>query len=463
MKTLSYTLLLAIMIMLCACDQEEWLDIRSNKKQVVPNTLQDYQALLDHLKKMNAVFPSLGEVGTDDYYVSQEDWEAMTSGVALIQHQAYVWAEQVYQPEDQVPSWNYPYTTVYYANVVLDGMKDFSPTAAETETYHQVVGSAYFYRAWTFYQLAQIFCPPYEAATAAENPGLPLRLEADINIPSKRASLQRTYDQILEDLNAALPLLPDTPLEATRPSRASVYALMAKLFLQTGEYDLALTAADNSLQLFSTLMDYNTIDASSAYPFQPLNAETLFYNRMSYVSTGTLSSRRLKIAPNLINSYEEHDLRKTLFYKQSGDEYQYRGSYDGGNFFAMYFFSGIAADELYLIRSECHARAGHSSQALDDLNTLLSTRYESGYFAPVAITNEDELLNRILLERRKELVFRGIRWADLRRYQAIDQQAISITRQIGDQEYQLPSGDPRWTLPLPYNVISLTNMEQNER
>ncbi len=48
MKKIYY--ILTILILLNGCNQSEWLDIKSNKSDVIPSTLEDYQALLNYGK-----------------------------------------------------------------------------------------------------------------------------------------------------------------------------------------------------------------------------------------------------------------------------------------------------------------------------------------------------------------------------------------------------------------------------
>lgn len=459
---ISYFLVLILLLNL-SCNKDEWLDVRSDKSLVVPNTFQDYQALLDHVGIMNYNSPDLGEASADDYYVGFEDWEAMTSGSELSQHNAYIWADRIYEEDLNISAWNGPYATIYYANVALEGIQGLDVDDSERDIHDNIKGSALFFRSWSFFQLAQVFCPPYESARSTEQLGLPLRLTADINIPSSRATLQQTYDQIIADTMEALEFLPDVALSPTRPSKAAAHALLAKVYLQIGDYDSALKASDNSLGIYNTLMDYNTIDSEASWPFEELNEETVYYHQMIYSSNGTLSNSRMKVSPELIAAYEEYDLRKNLFYYEEDGAYYYKGTYATVGYFNPYYFSGIATDEVYLIRSECYARLDQPNRAVDDLNTLLATRYDSEHFVPVQADNVEQVLDRILSERRKELVFRGIRWSDLRRYMVNDNRTTLLRRTLGGIEYTLPPNDPRYTLPIPYNVIAITGMEQNER
>src|SRR5690606_30895101 len=117
------------------------------------------------------------------------------------------------------------------------------------------------------------------------------------------------------------------------------------------------------------------------------------------------------------------DLRKTLYFQKNGDDsYSFKGSYDG----SAAFFIGLATDELYLIRAECSARSGNVADAMKDLNHLLEMRIKKDVFVPLLASNSESALDIILLERKKELLFRGTRWSDLRRLNNDPERMITI-------------------------------------
>lgn len=452
------------LLLACTSCEEEWLDVRRDKKQVVPQTLNDFQAMMDNVLVMNFSNVSLlGEAGADDYKVSYNDWQDMNTGISFQQRQAYIWGDPIYEPDISTSDWNVPYKAIFYANVALEGIAAIDPLPAEQEEWDNIKGSALFYRSWCFYQLAQVFCRQYDPSTAGNDPGIPLRLESDVNLNVPRSTVQETYNRILNDLQEAVVLLPDQPLERTRPGKAAANALLAKIYLQIGDHANALEAADKSLSYYNILMDYNTIDVNSGAPFDKLNEETVFYNAMNYVERGTLGNNRLMVVQELYDQYEDNDLRKSAFYYMEDDVIRYKGSYDNAGYFGMHFFGGIATDEVYLIRAECYSRAGNSSNAMADLNHLLSKRFEEGTFVPLTATDADEALEIILKERRKELVFRGIRWSDLRRLNQDPRFAKTLTRELNGEIYSIAPGDERYTLPIPDLVIQLTGMQQNPR
>ena len=119
---------------------------------------------------------------------------------------------------------------------------------------------------------------------------------------------------------------------------------------------------------------------------------------------------------------------------------------------------------MYLIRAESYARKGDTQSAMSDLNTLLSARWTSEAFTQLTATDASDALRQILLERRKELLYRGLRWTDLRRLNKNPATAVTLTRVVGMQTYTLPPGDPRYVYAIPDNVISFDpTMPQNIR
>jgi hypothetical protein len=164
------------------------------------------------------------------------------------------------------------------------------------------------------------------------------------------------------------------------------------------------------------------------------------------------------IDTNLLEKYDTNDLRLMTFFFPYNGYYGFKGNYAASLYPS---FSGIATDEMYLIRAECFARQGKVSKAIEDLNTLLLKRYRTGKYVPLSINNKEDALARILLERRKELLMRGLRWIDIKRLNKENYQ-ITLVRKIGSQIYTLPPNSGYFALPLPDDIIRITGMKQNE-
>ena len=128
----------------------------------------------------------------------------------------------------------------------------------------------------------------------------------------------------------------------------------------------------------------------------------------------------------------------------------------------LYAFTGLATDEVYLIKAECAARRNDVTTAMNYLNNLLVTKWKTGTFVPYTATSSQDALNEILTERRKELVWRAIRWVDIKRLNK-EGANITLTRILNGQTYTLPPNSPLYEMPIPSDEISLSGIQQNPR
>ncbi len=433
---------------------KNWLDVKPNKSLVVPSTVQDFQAILDNTNVFNSYAPALGELASDSYYLLYNDWQSSTP----IEQQTYIWSDDPFQGNGD-GDWNDAYNRILAANIVLEGIDNIKSDSSPKANWNNVKGSALFYRSFDFFNLAQIFCKPYNPNTADKDLGLPLRLSSDVNLKSVRASLQQTYDKIINDLIEAANLIPITPLYKTRPSKPAVYALLARVYLTMQNYSNALAYSDSCLQLQGTLMNYNTLNPMSSPPIGRFNSEVIFHATLEFYFD-FYPSKQI-IDSTLYNLYDNNDLRKVIFFRKRSNAMRFYGNYNGA--INPPTFGGLATDEIYLIRAECYARSGDTAAAMKDLNTLLINRYKTGTFIPVSALSQNDALSMVLMERRKELVFRGVRWMDLRRLNTDSRFSVTLTRVLNGRSYSLPPNDPRYVFPIPPDEIRLSGIQQNPR
>ena len=430
----------------------KYLEVKPDKKLVVPGQLQDAQALLDNFSTLNGSYPSLGAQSDDDFYLLPAYYNAIN----ITNRNNYVWAPEAMNNNE----WNSLYRMVLVANVALETLEKAPPAAFERENWNRTRGTAFFFRAQAFYHLAQYYAPPYEKGKAESLPGIPLRLNSNGNVASTRSSLEATYRQVIQDLQEAATLLPPAVSLLSRPSKAAAFGALARTYLLMEDYSEARRFADSCLHRHPTLIDYNTLNAAATVPFTRYNPEVIFHSVL--LGTGMLGVNNWRVDSLLYRSYAADDLRRTLFFRSNGSgTFGFRGSYDGT--VTANHFNGIAADEIYLIRAECHARLGALTPALEDLNTLLEKRWRTGSFVPLTAATADEALLKILEERRKELVLRSTRWIDLRRLNKEPRFQKTLVRQIDNNTYSLPPGDPRYTFLIPQVVIELSGIQQNPR
>lgn len=465
MKNIRYILLVLLLGLGLGCSKTDFLDKKPISNLLVPKTLNDFQGLLDNTNVMMSS-GGLAQLSADEYMVSDAAFAGTSS---IIQRNGYIWSRNLYGGEGDVRDWSELYRQVFYANAVLDGLQ--TAQDGNTTQGRYLKGWALFARAFAFYDLIRNFCKPYQSSTSNNDLGIPLRLTSGIDYIEPRSSLQASFDRVLSDLLEAEQLLPTARpnVNFNRPSKLAVYALLARIYLDMRRYDRAEDYANKALGIYSVLIDYNMISKTSATPFTPTNDE-LIYNRVQVASyaefTGALTAASAKVLPELIALYGPNDLRLTLYFTRNADNtYSKKRGYIGSG---SYAFTGLATDELYLILAECLARRSETSSSMMMLNRLVSKRWDPNASLParpytdVHANTPEEALREVLLERRKELVWRGLRWHDLKRLN-MEGAGLALTRTVAGVTYTLPANDPRWVFPIPDNEVQLSGLEQNDR
>lgn len=447
------TIVLLFVFFLSSCEKG-FLDEKPDHSLVVPSTLSDMQALLDNVAIMNygAGLPILA---SDDYTVSRSTLNSFSTAA---ERNAYVWAADIYEggvSED----WNALYQQIFYANVVMDGLRKIEVSSAQQSEWNRMMGSALFFRGFALYQLVEEFAAPYDASAAATLPGVPVKLSSDVNERPGRGTVALVYQSIQRDLTEALNLLPVRQSVATRPGRHAVWALLARIGLTMQNYEEAKKFADSCISFSPALIDFNTLSTSSTRPIALDNAETIFNYYM--IDYSFAASASISISPEIQASYNDNDLRKLIYFRSRGNNvFNFKGNYTGNRL----LFTGLATDEIYLIRAECRTRVNDIAGAMDDLNALMKMRWNNKVpFPSFSAGNSEEALQKILTERRKELITRGTRWSDLRRLNQDSRFAVILSRSLDNVTSDLPPGDNRYTFPIPQNEINGSGIEQNPR
>jgi hypothetical protein len=444
-KKWNLLVLLSLFFFFGSC--EKFLDEKTDATLSLPTTLKDLQALLDTYYIINETDPSADEVSATEFYVTDADFSARTE----TDQRLYTWQNDNVLPA-LVNDWYYAYSIIYRSNTVLENVE---PANLTNESWRNLRGQALFHRAKAYLQAVNIWAKVYDPKSAASDLGVPIRLTINFNEKSERATVQQNYELIIADLKEAIALLPEKQIHVVRPSKAAAAGLLARAYLWMGNYAESLKYADVCLSIKSDLLDFNTLTATATYPIAQFNIEVTTASKMANLSI--IGPSRAKIAPELYLTYAANDLRKAVCFKDNGNgTYSFKGSYEGSSI----YFSGLATDELYLTRAECKARLGKVADAMIDLNTLLKKRYKTGMFIDYNLTDQHAAVELILNERRKELLFRGLRWADIKRLNR-EGANISLSRTVAGKTYTLAANSLRFAIPLPDDVVALSGMLQN--
>lgn len=427
-----------------------FLEEKPEKALVIPDSLDDYQALLDAEPRLLNSIPKMGFLASDEIEIASP----LVSQLTLEERSAYIWEGDFYSPDGSGTDWIVGYQRIFYANIVIDGLKEFRPiTPQEQQRAVELDAAARFYRAFGHFLIAGQFMDAYNPTTP-EAPGIPIRETADLNAPSPLVTMKEAMDFIRNDLEIARTNLPQFPEIPTRASAWAAEALLSRVSLYMQDYEAAFFHASNALSIRSELFDYNKIDPALRFVFPRFNVEVIHHAHM--ITGRFYTSNQTYLADDLVDLYDSTDLRftKVLVPSPISGRYNLQGRYTGEAF----LFGGLATDEVVLDRAEAAARIGNQTQALTDLNYLLINRYKEGAFIPVEGLSGKDLIRKISEERRKELLYRGVRWLDMKRYNQDPDLAKTVEREWSGQNYVLEPNSGKYKFPIPPRELRLNDM-----
>src|SRR5690606_21956996 len=160
-----------------------------------------------------------------------------------------------YTPATANNDWHFQtlFRLVNRINVVLAGLDAAVPsgglTQADLDAYK---GECRFLRALAYHELLKHFCKPYSDNPNAPAGGMPIRTTAITGSASAEAAVQigrstvaETYDFVLDDLDYAESVLPETrssrSLIISRATKAAAIALKTRVYLHMGDWANVIT------------------------------------------------------------------------------------------------------------------------------------------------------------------------------------------------------------------------------
>lgn len=463
MKRIKYILMmLAVLTATASC--KKYLDIVP-KGKIIPKNTDDYRLLLNQTTARGSSKGFVNSFSNDLPMADDMDVNAFSESLYKTPDQNLLsFAAHIYQDFESDPDWEALYNQVYVANLVINEVMD-SDGGSEAEK-NKLLAEARVHRAYAFLMLVNLYAAPYTTATAASDPGVPLRKGLDFEEKLNRASVQEVYSFILSDLSLSLGKLPAAPeLNYNyRPVEAGVEALLARTYLYMNDFEKAFQHADASIKLYGTLVNYNTLPASPIFtgglqlPQNLQNKEILLLK--SVVSATSLFYTN----PGLLGLYDQqNDLRFKAWYA-SDAAFGLNNGYISTSWTGNVPCKGPSTSEMYLVRAECYARSGKANEAIQDLNTLRSSRFKTGSSYQLSASTAAEALQMVKAERRRELAFRGFRLFDIKRFNTIDGDNISVSHTLNGTTYTLTPGSPRAVLPIGRKYIDLNpEITQNTR
>ena len=355
--------------------------------------------------------------------------EPYYTAASLAEKRAFGWEADLYEPNDDMNEITSYSSKIYIYNKIINEVESSSGgTEAQKAS---IQAEAYANRAWCYFQLINYFGKPYNAGTAASDPGYPIITAADVTATSfSRASVQQVYDFILQDLNKAIPALPIPLTTSIRMTKGAAEAMLGKVYVFMGKYPEALTqfnAAFNdfgSAQIPLGLYDYNVTTLPGGVnmptPVGP-NRPPLGYNveeafSKELVQRYTYIFNTILIGPETSALYGSTDIRLTAFYTQSAffaAPFGIPGVYRRTG--VLYDPVGVFMPDVYLLRAECKARTNDLAGAIADVETLRKNRMPANVAAVPSGLSQTDLIKFIIDEGTREFAVLGYNWFTIRR------------------------------------------------
>lgn len=368
------------------------------------------------------------------------------------------------------------YEIINQANLLLE-FTDALPDAIAAEK-NQIKAEALTIRAYTHFLLSQVYAQNYDYTADASHLGIiynKASLNEKLTYPP-RETLASTYTFIINDITTALDLYSDITL-LTGPSysyfnKTSAKALLARVYLYKKDWKNAYdTANDVIANSGVTLVPSDNYVAQWEQPDLPVSEILLEFSirrndtgaarlTMStpYGYTDPASYGYYAASEDLINLYENTDIRKQLFLKKSILtivnlktellDYNFTKKFQDNPGYVAFRLS-----EQYLIRAEAALGLNNPDQTRADINIIRERAKVS------LLIDNTNIAEALFLERRKELCFEGHLFFDIAR----NKRGVSRTDGCISLNCNIKYPSLKYVLPIPRRNINLnSNLKQNE-
>ena len=275
------------------------------------------------------------------------------------------------------------YTYILRSNIVIS-LVDAS--LGDKDVKELAKAEAKIMRAWDHFILINTFAKAYNPETAATDGGVAIIDKYDLEATPTKSTVAQVYDFIIKDIEEALPYLQEEPVNVYHPSKAFGYALAARVYLFHRDWKKAKEAAEESLKLNNTLIDYIDLGAKGG-PTKVTtyakggNPEVLNYAYMGG-PTEVLAFCYGMLSPEMVQLFGQNDERLNQFFKTSDNSVYY---FDEGSGAALWNTSityskfqpmsvGMRTAEVYLILAEAKARLKRYTGSCQTLNQLREKR-----------------------------------------------------------------------------------------
>ena len=405
----------------------------------------------------------MGDVRTDNAYSNMNSGRFANSDMDYNSNGAGPWATI--------------YRVIAITNIVINA--DTSNLTGSAAQITHIQGQAHALRALAHFDLLQDYGQHFITGQGGAGAlGVPYvkTYKDPANLEPFRGTVASNIGDIAADLTSAISMMDDSYNTSTSyMSRAGAYAILARATLYAGSVDPSLYAtADSAAKWVIANSGASPVSATGfTGSFATDNASNSIFelafsgtdsrgiNGIAYILRGT-SYGDVRILtgdganPDLLDIYDAGDVRGAADMIGTAQGYPTML----GKFPSMSGDDNITLfriEEMHLIAAETSLRAGNSADALSYLNNIPAIRgLGANYYASATLEN-------ILLERRKEFAFEGLRFHDLSRM-GKDMPLIDPFKQMNDDLTGTPPtfGSYRYAYPIALSERNANpNMVQN--
>lgn len=388
-----------------------------------------------------------GDLSGDDVYISSNN-----SNRYLSTYQRNYAAVDA----DILGMWTAMYNTIARANNIINNADKVNASQADKDLQK---GQALFVRALAYFDLVCVFAKPYNQGNGAQA-GVPIVLESNVNHYPARNTVEEVYQRIITDLNDAVNLLAVTTSSTkVTASKYAAKALLSRVYLYKGDLTASINAATDVINAGYQITSAADLEDFYATPGAGADIFTVKFLITDNLSSNNLGNFYLKpgygdarISPELVNVFDQDkDARFIHFlspFNGSPAEWQNNKYFGQDGVFGMTSPKVLRIEEVYLNRAEAYAKDEQYALALADLNAI---RVQRG-LDPVNV-DDDQVLDEILEERRRELMFEGHRFFDLMRNEK------NVVRNYCNQPTQVNSPNCTITVTADYAIAPIPQTE----
>ncbi|MFY0254421.1 RagB/SusD family nutrient uptake outer membrane protein [Chitinophaga sp. 30R24] len=449
-----------------------WTDLSTPAK--VSKLLGTAYPQASYITMCEAMSDNVGDKGVGEYYRPNQD--------------AYSFNDIQWVEEDSPEAyWKACYAAIAAANQALQACAK----AADPAAYVHQRGEALLARAYAHFMLVNIFAKTYDAATAANDQGIPYVTEPETVVMKQyeRKTVAYVYDMVEKDMLAGLTLISDDAYSVPRYhfNRSAAFAFATRFYLFKKDYDKVVAYADNTFannDVSTNMRQWNTLYSSMS----PAQLFDIYANanekaNLLIVEAPSLWGRNVgRLRYDLDYAHESQILGRNV----TGGSWVYPVYYYGSQDYFVpklteYFVKNsvnatigqpyvmtplFTTEEVLFNRAEANVYLNNTSAVLKDLNLFASKRIRnynasqhnislSGMQAFYGISDAKNACIRTILDfKRAEYVQEGLRWFDLQRYKmpvvhnTREGKTLELKAEDNRRMFQIPASSVTSGIPL---------------